>query len=35
MMPGTATPGEMEQAMRMGLDVVKFFRLSRTAAWPS
>ncbi len=25
MMPGTATPGEMEQAMRMGLDVVKFF----------
>ena len=25
MMPGTATPGEMEQAMIMGLDVVKFF----------
>src|SRR5699024_831882 len=25
MMPGTATPGEMEQAMGMGLDVVKFF----------
>ena len=25
MMPGTATPGEMEQAMSMGLDVVKFF----------
>ncbi len=25
MMPGTATPGEMEQAMAMGLDVVKFF----------
>jgi len=24
-MPGTATPGEMEQAMEMGLDVVKFF----------
>lgn len=24
-MPGTATPGEMEQAMTMGLDVVKFF----------
>lgn len=24
-MPGTATPGEMEQAMAMGLDVVKFF----------
>ena len=24
-MPGTATPGEMEQAMGMGLDVVKFF----------
>lgn len=24
-MPGTATPGEMEQAMSMGLDVVKFF----------
>ncbi len=24
MMPGTATPGEMEQAMSMGLDVVKF-----------
>ena len=25
MMPGTATPGEMEQDMSMGLDVVKFF----------
>lgn len=25
MMPGTATPGEMEQAMSMGLEVVKFF----------
>ena len=25
MMPGTATPGEMEQAMSMGLKVVKFF----------
>ena len=25
MMPGTATPGEMEPAMSMGLDVVKFF----------
>lgn len=25
MMPGTATPGEMEQAMAMGLSVVKFF----------
>ena len=25
MCPGTATPGEMEQAMAMGLDVVKFF----------
>lgn len=25
MMPGTATPGEMEQAMSMGLDVLKFF----------
>lgn len=25
MMPGTATPGEMEQAMALGLDVVKFF----------
>ncbi len=25
MMPGTATPGEMEQAMSLGLDVVKFF----------
>lgn len=25
MMPGTATPGEMEQAMSMGLSVVKFF----------
>ena len=25
MMPGTATPGEMEQAMSMGLHVVKFF----------
>lgn len=25
MMPGTATAGEMEQAMMMGLDVVKFF----------
>ena len=25
MVPGTATPGEMEQAMSMGLDVVKFF----------
>ena len=25
MMPGTATPGEMEQAMSMGLDVVNFF----------
>lgn len=24
-MPGTATPGEMEQAMSLGLDVVKFF----------
>ena len=24
-MPGTATPGEMEQAMAMGIDVVKFF----------
>lgn len=24
-MPGTATPGEMEQAMSMGLDIVKFF----------
>ena len=25
MLPGTATPGEMEQAMSMGLKVVKFF----------
>lgn len=25
MVPGTASPGEMEQAMSMGLDVVKFF----------
>ncbi len=25
MMPGTATPGEMEQAMGLGLDTVKFF----------
>lgn len=25
MIPGTATPGEMEQAMSMGLSVVKFF----------
>lgn len=25
MMPGTATPGEMEQAMSMGLNVLKFF----------
>ena len=25
MMPGTATPGEMEQAMSMGLKVLKFF----------
>ena len=25
MMPGTATPGEMEQAMSLGLSVVKFF----------
>lgn len=25
MMPGTATPGEMEQAMALGLSVVKFF----------
>ncbi len=25
MMPGTATPGEMEQAMSLGLDTVKFF----------
>ena len=25
MTPGTATPGEMEQAMELGLDVVKFF----------
>ncbi len=25
MMPGTATPGEMEQAMELGLKVVKFF----------
>lgn len=25
MIPGTATPGEMEQAMALGLDVVKFF----------
>ena len=25
MIPGTATPGEMEQAMGMGLDVLKFF----------
>ncbi len=25
MMPGTATPGEMEQAMALGLDAVKFF----------
>ncbi len=25
MLPGTATPGEMEQAMGMGLEVVKFF----------
>ncbi len=24
-MPGTATPGEMEQAMTLGLDIVKFF----------
>lgn len=24
-MPGTATPGEMEQAMSMGLEIVKFF----------
>ena len=25
MVPGTATPGEMEQAMALGLEVVKFF----------
>lgn len=25
MLPGTATPGEMEQAMALGLEVVKFF----------
>lgn len=25
MLPGTATPGEMEQAMSLGLDAVKFF----------
>ena len=25
MLPGTATPGEMEQAMALGLDIVKFF----------
>ena len=25
MCPGTATPGEMEQAMSLGLDAVKFF----------
>ena len=25
MIPGTATPGEMEQAMELGLNVVKFF----------
>jgi len=25
MLPGTATPGEMEQAMSLGLEVVKFF----------
>lgn len=25
MLPGTATPGEMEQAMELGLEVVKFF----------
>ena len=25
MLPGTAVPGEMEQAMELGLDVVKFF----------
>lgn len=25
MIPGTATPGEMEQAMELGLEVVKFF----------
>ena len=25
MIPGTATPGEMEQAMALGLEVVKFF----------
>ena len=29
MTPGTATPGEMEQAMELGLEVVKFFPAER------
>ena len=41
MMPGTATPGEMEQAMSMGLDVVKFFPaeqnggVAKLKLWPA
>ena len=35
-MPGTATSGEMQQAMNMGCEVVKFFPVSKqTAAWTS
>ncbi len=35
MMPGTATAGEMQQAMNMGCEVVKFFLPRPTAAWTS
>ena len=35
MMPGTATAGEMQQAMNMGCEVVKFFPAEATAAWTS
>lgn len=34
-LPGTATPGEMEQAMAFGLEAVKFSPPSKTAVWPS
>ena len=35
MMPGTATAGEMQQAMNMGCECVKFFPAEANGAWTS
>ena len=32
MMPGTCSAGEMQQAMNMGCEALKFFPLRQTAA---